>query len=210
MKKICLTNKKHRWRKCFRFLFFGVILFVLYGCSVRDGVQVSRETLITDDLQEKTATVTVTETEETSKTDPSLYCIYICGAVRHPGVYELPAGSRIYEAVKKAGGYTKKACETCLNQAQLLEDGQMIQVLTKQEAARARQEEAAVSDGLVNINTASKDELMELPGIGASKASAIISYRTDNGPFGTLEDVMQVEGIKEGVYTNIKDHITVN
>ena len=153
----------------------------------------------------ETETACVYEEEDTTKALPCF--VYICGAVAQPGVYELPAKSRVYEAVRMAGGLTAEAC----NQAEEVTDGQMIKVLTEQEAAEAQEvEKNETPGGKVNINSADAAELMTIPGIGASKAESILAYRRESGGFASVEEIMNITGIKEGVYSRIKDYITVN
>lgn len=136
--------------------------------------------------------------------------VYVCGAVREPGVYELPAGSRVYEAVAAAGGMTEQADEKSLNQAGVLEDGQQITVYTAEEAAALPVQDGTGTSGeKVNLNTASRDALMTLPGIGEAKADAILAYRDEHGGFKSTEEIQQVEGIKEKVFEKIKDQIEV-
>ncbi|MBQ6386853.1 MAG: helix-hairpin-helix domain-containing protein [Lachnospiraceae bacterium] len=145
------------------------------------------------------------------------FVVYVCGAVRNPGVYELAPGARICEAVDAAGGFTGDADETSLNLAASLEDGAQITVLTKEERAAGLMPGPAAEavsgtsggDGKVNLNTADKSELMTLCGIGEAKAEAIIRYREENGPFSSVEEIMQVGGIKDGLYEKVKDHIAV-
>lgn len=152
-------------------------------------------------------------TEETAER----IAVYVRGAVKKPGVYYLPDGSRIYQAIEKAGGFTEEADTQWLNQAELLTDGEMLTVVTMEETSEMEEAAvpAAVSAGsagqtsLVNLNSASKEELMSLPGIGESKADSIIRYREENGPFASPEDVMNISGIKTSVYSKIKDRITV-
>jgi competence protein ComEA len=100
-----------------------------------------------------------------------------------------------------------------VNQAQVLSDGDMIKLPTWEEAAEAAEtasdEEAASTDGKVNINTADAAALMTLPGIGESKAKSILTYRQEHGDFSSGEELMNIPGIKEGVYSKIKDSITV-
>ena len=136
--------------------------------------------------------------------------VYVCGAVHAPGVYELPDGSRVFEALEAAGGLTEEADEKCLNQAELLRDGQQITVYTEEEAElipSATGETAGT--GKINLNTAGKESLMTLPGIGEAKAEAILQYREKNGCFLNIEEIMQIEGIKEKVFEKIKDLIEV-
>ena len=127
-------------------------------------------------------------------------------------------GSRLYEAVSAAGGLREDAEDASLNQASLVEDGQQIYVPTQEEVANGTfggaAEEGIVessqpSDGKMNINTADKTQLMTLPGIGESKAAAIITYRETHGNFQSIEDLMKVSGIKEGVFQKIQDKITI-
>ena len=132
----------------------------------------------------------------------------------------LDSGDRIYEAIALAGGLTEDASTAAVNQAETVSDGQMIFVPTIEEAeagigvisevsGAATSEQEAVSDGRVNLNTASLTELMTLPGIGESKAQSILDYRAKNGGFSSVEEIMNVDGIKEGLYNRIKDSIKV-
>lgn len=137
------------------------------------------------------------------------FAVFVCGAVASPGVYELPAGSRVYEAVALAGGMTDDAALSAVNQAELLTDGQMIEIPTKEEHELRAAAEETHQDGLVNINTADAEELKTLPGIGDSKARNIIAYREKNGAFKAVEDIKNVDGIGEGVFAKLEDCIKV-
>lgn len=146
----------------------------------------------------------------------SLIYVQVSGAVRNPGVYALPEGSRVFQAVELAGGLTEEAEPRSLNQAQPVTDGQMIWVMTAGEAAAQENPSASPSadmetkdDGKVNLNSATKEELMQLPGIGAAKAASIIAWREANGSFAQIEDLMKIEGIKEGVFSKIEDYVKV-
>ncbi len=166
--------------------------------------------------------------------------VHVCGAVKNPDVYELPAGSRVFEAVKMAGGFTEEADESYVNQAQTLSDGVKLVIPTTAQIQANAQEEldgrigvvgmteteagtdgtdvgtdgtnamVGASDGRININTATQERLCEIPGIGAVRAAAIVSYRQEHGGFTKIEDIMNVSGIKEGTYVKIKDSIRVN
>ena len=136
--------------------------------------------------------------------------MYVCGAVAEPGVYELPEGSRVYEAVALAGGMISGASGTAVNQAELLTDGQMIEIPTEEQQREKAAVEEARSDGLVNINTADLEELKTLPGIGDAKARSIIAYREQNGAFGALEDIKHVDGIGDGVFAKLEGCIKVD
>lgn len=148
----------------------------------------------------------------------------VCGQVKNPGVYQLGAESRVYEAVEMAGGMTKKAAAEAVNQAGRLTDGQQIYVPSKDEQAsggaggqtgagsvdgQQASGSTEADGGKVNLNTASKEELMTLSGIGEVKADAMVRYREEHGSFQSVEDVKKIEGIKDGVFNKIKDQITV-
>ena len=158
-------------------------------------------------------------------TENTVIYVDVAGAVKAPGVYTLPAGSRVFEAIALAGGAREDASLENLNQAGILQDGQQIRVYTEEEAAQMAQQgslpslpgaEAAAGQkegqeaSKVNINTAGKDELMTLTGIGETRAEAILAYRQETGGFQAPEDLMQVEGIKEKTFEKLKDQITVN
>ena len=136
--------------------------------------------------------------------------VHVCGEVVHPGVYELKAGSRVYEAVKAAGGMSENAAQNFLNQAEILEDGQQIYVPSEEEISDTDSENGRTDDCKVNLNQASKEQLMTLPGVGEAKADAIIRYRSEKGDFRSIEEIMEIEGIKEGVFKKIEDWITVS
>lgn len=134
--------------------------------------------------------------------------VYVCGCVQTPGVYVLEEGSRAGEALEAAGGYTEEADREYVNLAAKVADGQKLYFPAQGEVLPAA--EAEESDGRVNINTASVEELCSLPGIGESRALDIIHYRENAGGFQTCEDIMKVSGIKTSVYNKIKDRIKVD
>ena len=131
--------------------------------------------------------------------------VYVCGAVNAEGVYELPEGSRVFEAIEAAGGFRTDAAVTEVNQAEVLEDEMHLYVPTITEIM----EHQSGQDGKININKATKEELMTLPGVGASRAESILQYRKEQGPFKNVEDIMLISGIKEGLYEKIKDLIKI-
>lgn len=149
------------------------------------------------------------------RAEDSLCYVYVCGAVECPGVYALAENSRIYEAVAMAGGFCADARKEAVNQAGTVADGQMIYIPSEEEtesgsAAEALNGTDTTADGRVDLNTASVEQLMTLPGIGKAKAESIVNYREENGAFSSAADVMKVEGIKEGIYNRLKDSIKVN
>lgn len=176
--------------------------------------------------------------------EPENIYVHVCGAVEKPGVYELPAGSRVYEAVECAGGFTAEADANYVNQAQRLTDASKLVIPTveqakdaasvdttadigiigqtqaedtasgqpdgaRETASNAVGADGAEADGKININTASEAQLCGIPGIGSTRAAAIVAYRQESGGFQKLEDIMNVSGIKEGTYNKIKDKIKV-
>ena len=175
-----------------------------------------------------------TELSDASSEETKTLVVHICGAVSAPGVYELPAGSRIIDAVEAGGGFLPEAEEACCNLAEEIVDGCQIYIMTKSESCADGQTEkkagiqtspdsdmqttdrnvrsnsaTALENGLVNLNTADIAALMTLPGIGESRAKAIISYREQHGAFAQIEDIMKISGIKQAAFSKIKDKITV-
>ncbi|QIW80723.1 helix-hairpin-helix domain-containing protein [Bacillus tequilensis] len=141
--------------------------------------------------------------------------IDIKGAVQRPGVYEMRTGDRVSQAIEKAGGTSEQADELQVNLAELLQDGTVVYIPKKGEEKAAQQGAGvAVKSGggegaLVNINTATIEELQDISGVGPSKAEAIVAYREENGRFQTIEDIMKVSGIGEKSFEKIKSSITV-
>lgn len=149
--------------------------------------------------------------------------VYVNGAVAEPAVYALPPQSRVVDAIEAAGGFTAEANTVVVNLAQPLSDGAQVYVPAEEETAAAPVSvvvepapvnssgagAAAGGGGLVNINTASAEELQELPGVGPSTAEKIVQHREANGPFATAEAIMDVSGIGEGKFAQIRDLITV-
>lgn len=151
----------------------------------------------------------VTNKSETTSKNRKIY-VYICGQVKNPGVYEFTSDDRIVMAIKAAGGFTSKASKESVNQAEKMEDGQQIYIPSQKESkADMSSDMERTASGKVNINTAGKEELMTLSGIGEAKASDIIAYRQEQGSFSKIEDLMKIGGIKEGVFNKIKDNITI-
>lgn len=174
-------------------------------------------------VEEQQNSVEENMTEQAENTTvPGSCFVHVCGAVERPGVYELPEGSRIYEAVELAGGLTEEACGEYQNQAEKITDGMKIYIPTAEQLEEGgnaevfwkeetkESQDAKDTDGAVNINIAGKELLMTLPGIGESRAESIIAYREQCGGFDNIEDIMQVSGIKQGAYEKLKDKICVD
>lgn len=192
-------------------LFFCVI--VLGGCKAKPRIETQEAEVLEETLrQENTQESQMEEEPETSET--SIY-VQVSGAVASPGVYELPEGSRVFEAIELAGGMTVEADAGQMNQAQTISDGEMIYVKSQGEQVEGTSEipfseQTQQEDGKVNLNTATEEQLMTLPGIGQAKAKSIIAWREENGNFSKIEDLMEIEGIKEGVFSKVKDSIKVD
>ncbi len=139
--------------------------------------------------------------------------VYISGSVMKPGVYSFEEGARVTDGLDKAGGLSEEAATSAVNLARLMEDGEQIYFPTEDEVSNGYR----VGDGLqedaskpINLNRASLNELMEIPGVGEAKGKAIIQYREEQGAFGTVEELMQVPGIKEASFEQMQSYICVN
>lgn len=143
--------------------------------------------------------------------------VYVCGAVNEPGIYTLPAGSRLYEVLALAGGFSAEADSAYHNLARTIVDGERIYILSCAETKelttiqKVEGEETArqMEDSLINLNTATVEQLMSLPGIGEAKAANIVEYRKQIGNFTAVEEIMNVSGIGEAMFEKIKDKIAV-
>lgn len=154
---------------------------------------------------------------------PEEIYVDVCGAVVQPGVYAMKSDSRVFQAIEAAGGFLPDAAGTSINQACALSDGQQIYVPTKEEAekkgealaddvfaaAETGESSQPEENGKVNLNTADAAALQTLSGIGESKAQAILAYREEHGGFSSIEELMDVPGIKENTFIKIKDKIAV-
>ena len=178
-----------------------------------------------------------TKESKKSQTEQEKYMVDIKGEVISPGIYELENNSRVIDVIKLAGGLTENADTTVINLSKKIEDEMVIIIYskwqvenwketkeqekylqeqcispkegqTKNDACIDNTEEITTTSSVININTATKEELMTLTGIGEAKADAIISYR-EKTPFTKIEDIKNVSGIGDSVYEDIKDYITV-
>ena len=214
-------------KKIIKVLCFSCFCLLAAACGERENVYFQTETSVAGTQQNEDVAATEIMAEnnaddtQTAGSDKKRF-VYICGAVNVPGVYEVEQNARLYEVVEAAGGLREDAAEESVNQARQIEDGEMIRILTQEEAAQAGDEEAGEgaendvkaetandSDGRIDLNLATVAELMTLPGIGQAKADSIVRYREKNGAFSSIEEIKQVEGLKEGVYNRIKDNIKV-
>ena len=152
--------------------------------------------------------------EKAEKEEPSILKVDIKGAVQKPGVYEFKQGDRVTDVIGMAGGLSEAADSTQVNMAQLVEDEMVVYIPIVGEETQAVQAAADGMNGggkegaLIDINKATLEELQELPGIGPSKAAAIIAKRDELGSFKTIEDLKLVSGIGEKTYEKLKDLIS--
>ncbi|WP_261129558.1 ComEA family DNA-binding protein [Bacillus sp. Marseille-Q3570] len=131
------------------------------------------------------------------------------GAVRSPGIFEMKSGQRVNDAVQLAGGFNEDADQNSINLAQILVDEMVIYVAAIGETAPPVAS-AEKEDGKIDINHAEASALETIPGIGPSKAGAIISYREENGGFASIDDLMNVPGIGQKTFEQLKEYITAS
>ena len=196
--------EKKRWAA----VILGICLLCLSGCGLPDLFS-DPETQETEFIFQAFAESS-TDVDAEDTTEGTIF-VYIVGEVLHPGVYEILQHDRLEAVVNAAGGFTEDAEPASVNLARTVTDGEQIVVLSRAAYAAAG---AAIgsngdaSSGLVNINTANEKELATLPGIGTTRAQAIIAHRNKYGPFETIEDIMQVSGIKQAAFEQIRERIT--
>ena len=169
--------------------------------------------------------------EESPNAGAGRIFVHVCGAVRREGVYELSPDARVVDAIRAAGGCTKKAASFGINQAEALNDGVQVYVPTKAELKKETNGVGSLAsfgtegvrtglssqgmnpggggDALININLATKEELMKLNGVGEAKAELIITYRQAKGGFKDIKDIMKIKGIKQKFFDKIKDKICI-
>lgn len=169
--------------------------------------------------------------EESPNVGTGRIFVHVCGAVKKEGVYELSPDARVVDAIRAAGGCTKKAASFGINQAEALKDGVQVYVPTKAELKKETNGVGSLAsfgtegvrtglssqgmnpggggDALININLATKEELMKLNGVGEAKAELIITYRQAKGGFKDIKDIMKIKGIKQKFFDKIKDKICI-
>ncbi|MCR4838257.1 MAG: ComEA family DNA-binding protein [Eubacterium sp.] len=220
------------------------LIFALSGCGAgQTSEEWSVHSYITEDTEngkqedgaELAPSTDSGNASEESSTDPgnaseenteqtAALVVHVCGAVKTPGVYSLPEGSRVMDAVDAAGGFSEEVASSAVNLAEKLADGSQLYIPSLEEVAAGKYPgtaQSAVSETgakeagesedkqIININTAGVSELITLPGIGESRAKDIIAYREKNGSFRKTESLMEVPGIKEGTFQKIRDRIRV-
>ena len=157
-------------------------------------------------------------TEKEVKEEPleqDLITVDVKGAVKSPGIYDLPVGSRVNDAVQKAGGLTEQADSKSLNLAQKVSDEALVYVPTKGEAAASQQTVSGTASSTskekkINLNKASLEELKQVKGLGGKRAQDIIDHRETNGKFKSVEELKKVSGIGAKTIEKLKDYVTVD
>ncbi len=216
------TQNKKLMIKVIAGVIFIAVAFAFYLMKSNDS---DGDLVLSDFSSEETPIQT--ETTKSAVEETVMIIVDVSGAVVNPCVAELPDGSRVYEAVEKAGGFTPEAETNVINQAEILTDGQKVYIPTKKEVAgetvnkntqttqNSTSSYAPVystgsgQSGKININTADSTGLQELTGVGPSTAEKIINYRNENGKFKTIEDLKNVSGIGDKTFEKLKDKITV-
>lgn len=213
---ITLLNWLHN-NKIFSLLvliFLLILFFQLFsGYKTNEEQNISYEGNYSNDISNNNAQTTTEEIVQEG--NDSLILVDIKGAVMRPGVYEAREGERVTDILDKAGGVTEEGDIDAINLALKLTDEMIIYVPKEGEveegnlASGQADVTGSSQEQLVNINTATEVELETLPGIGPSKAAAIIEYRETNGKFTTIEDMKEISGIGDKIFEKLKDTISV-
>ncbi|MFJ5758087.1 helix-hairpin-helix domain-containing protein [Neobacillus sp. NPDC093182] len=156
------------------------------------------------------------EPPQNQKQEPESFIVDVKGQVKMPGVYSSSQDERVIDVVQRAGGVTENADESKVNFAEHVQDAMVIYIPAKGEEGSIPQgltsnpsETGGTKQGKINLNKADENELQNLPGIGPSKAAAIMEYRETNGPFKSVEDLKNISGIGDKTFDKLKDLITV-
>ena len=153
--------------------------------------------------------------EKDESPEQDLITVDVKGAVKSPGIYDLPVGSRVHDAVQKAGGLTEEADSRSLNLAQKVSDEALVYVSTKGEEAASQQAASGTTastskEKKVNLNKASLEELKQVKGLGGKRAQDIIDHREANGKFKSVDELKKVSGIGAKTIEKLKDYVTVD
>lgn len=213
------------WKYNSLYILVGFAMFLLAACGSKQqtGLELSKDSSTgtavqaSDSVKEdESGVVQGTEAQDVpDRTQPETITVYVCGAVNQPGLYVLSGTARMAEAVEAAQGMTAEADRDILNLAQYMTDGQMIRVPFLGEgneeasAAFSKDSSEESGDNRIDLNSADSQELQTIPGIGKSKADAIIQYREEKGKFEKIEDIMQINGIKEASFKKMEPYICV-
>ena len=214
MKSIIYKNKK-------KVIIISIILIILILTLLKINISKKDESVVIKEDNE------LLKKEEKDKSkDNNLYYEDIKGAVANPGVYSIESNKRVIDAIKMAGGLLDNSDTTNINLSKYVTDEMVIVIYTKEELEQINnsidysfndayqdynnsKNKSSDNNNLININSASLEELKTLPGIGDTKAKSIIDYRESNGKFNSIEDIQNVKGIGSSLYEKIKNNITV-
>lgn len=199
-------------------IILGVFVYYLVNDAPDDTIQMLEEEIFVENEEE--IRQQVDSNDDKIVEQPIIIKVDLKGAVQKPGVYTAQEGERVIDLINRAGGFLDDADQTKINLSQKVADEMVIYVPKVGEDSNVMEQVAsffqpqqsgneASSDGKVNINQADSTLLQTLPGIGPSKAEAIIEYRETNGPFKMIEDIMNISGIGEKTFEKLKNSITV-
>ena len=209
---------RDRWKKKAYYTVVMILtaLCLISGCGQESGEELKEISLEETQEEKEESSAEEKKVEDKEPKKETKIFVYLCGAVGKPGVYEVGSDDRLMKSLH--GGRTdSRGCtgcsesgKGCCGRRADLHSHQRGDADTGSSTAGASPAEGTKpQDGKVNLNTATKEELMTLSGVGESRADSIIAYREENGRFQNTEELMQISGIKEGLYNKIKDNITV-
>lgn len=206
-----------------------IVITILLFLYVGSFVYISTKIIKTEKGSKEEVSI-IEEEKEEIKEENNFIVVDIKGSVNKPGVYKLKENARVNDAIEASGGLSKNANTRFINLSKLLKDGDVVVIYSNEEIENAKKEEKIVvetpcvceevkndacykeevkDNNKININTATINELMNLDGIGEAKAKQIIEYRTKNGNFKDIKDIMKVKGISETLYSKFKENITI-
>ena len=196
----------------------GLVLggfFLLKPTSQTPVTETNLQTEVTTVAKDSSSEKEVKKEEKEESPEQELITVDVKGAVKSPGIYDLPVGSRIHDAVQKAGGLTEEADSKSLNLAQKVSDEALVYVPTKGEEAASQQAASGTTpstskDKKVNLNKSSLEELKQVKGLGGKRAQDIIDHREANGKFKSVDELKKVSGIGAKTIEKLKDYVTVD
>lgn len=189
--------------------------FLLKPSSQTSVKETNLQTEVSAVSKDSSSEKEVKKEEKEESPEQDLITVDVKGAVKSPGIYDLPVGSRVHDAVQKAGGLTDEADSKSLNLAQKISDEALVYVPTKGEEAASQQDTSGTSpstskDKKVNLNKASLEELKQVKGLGGKRAQDIIDHREANGKFKSVDELKKVSGIGAKTIEKLKDYVTVD
>ncbi|MEE0881104.1 MAG: helix-hairpin-helix domain-containing protein [Turicibacter sp.] len=190
-------------------IFIGVVIaIIIVACYIQPFNSVNEGIELTEYIEEEEDVVEEVETHEVNE-EISTYLIDVKGQVQFPGVYEVTSDLRVHDVIILAGGFLDTANTNTINLAQKIQDEMVIYVPHLEEETETSFESwsTAQNKQKVSINQATESELLTLPGIGPSKASAIIKYRDEFGKFNSIDELTNVSGIGSKTLENLRDYI---